>query len=103
MDLTQETSASPHLEYRTSISVAYKAIDIIPGPTSADLRVEYQNQLQLSEEGLEFTLQLYGSEVNLTKWVSCIFIRLNTYLESRKFSYIFIKLCSSKVSTSIIS
>lgn len=78
------TSASPYFEYQTSISMASKAIDTVSSLTSVDLRVEYQNQLKLCEDGLAFTLQLYRSEINSTKWVSSILTRLNAHSVSRK-------------------
>ena len=60
-------------------------MDIVSSLSSANLRDEYQNQLKLNAEGLEFTFQLYKSEVNLTKWVSSILRRLNTHVD-RKYS-----------------
>lgn len=38
--------------------------------TSEDFRVEYQNQMKLTEEGLEFTLKLYRNEAITSTWVS---------------------------------
>ena len=70
MDLTREAATPAFLENQTTIRMSFKSKHSNQRVTSEDFGIEYQNQIKLSDEGLEFTLELYKNEANLFKWVS---------------------------------